>query len=104
MNNLLKINKPKKEKILAEDIPERVEIPLPSVSFDAKELPEIKKWRVGDTYLLTTKVKMKTYSEDNYERSLKGGKTEKREETRARFDVVGVEVNKPKANNEKTIT
>ena len=99
MYNLLKINKPRKEKTLGEDTPERVEIMLPSVSFDAKELPEIKKMKVGNQYLLTVKIKMRSYTEDNYERVLPGGETEKREQTRASFDVVGVEVNKSKAND-----
>ena len=95
MYNLLKINKPKKEKTLREDIAPS-EFYLPNVSFNAKELPEIKNWEVGKEYTMTIKVKMISYSEDRSIRSLETGKTN--EEIRSRFDIIGVE---PEKNVEK---
>ena len=86
MNDLIKINKKdqKKEKTLGEDS-SPVDIFLPSFSLKKEELPEIKKWEVGETYEMKVKVKMTSYSENRY-------LEDKKENVRARFDIVGVEV------------
>ena len=85
MNDLIKVNKKnqKEEKTLGEDSP--VDIFLPSFSLKKEELPEVKKWEVGNTYEMKIKVKMTSYSENRY-------LEEKEENVRAGFDIIGVEV------------
>ena len=61
---------------------------LPNISFSAKELPEIKEWKVGNEYEMTIKVKMTSFSKN--ERTLMGG-SESKENTNASFDILGIE-------------
>jgi hypothetical protein len=61
---------------------------LPSISFNATELPEIKTWKVGNEYEMTIKVKMTSFSKN--ERTLMGG-SESKENTNASFDILGIE-------------
>ncbi|MCK9578712.1 hypothetical protein M0R01_04480 [bacterium] len=58
-------------------------IDLPYISFNAKQLPEIKDWEVGKEYEMKIKIKMNSYSES---KALEGN-----EVARADFDLIGVE-------------
>lgn len=52
--------------------------PKPSITIDETELPAIKTWEVGQTYLITAKVKMTFQSQgDEYESYNPEGGTEK---------------------------
>lgn len=55
----------------------------PSTSFDNKTLPEAKDWKVGETYLVTLKLKMKGISQ----RTGSDGK----ERGNYDFDIVGID-------------
>lgn len=61
---------------------------LPNISFNAKELPEIKECKVGQEYTMKIKVKMTSLSKN--ERTLGAG--ESKENTNASFDIMGVEM------------
>lgn len=59
--------------------------PKPSLSVDARDLPVIKNWKIGQTYSLSVKVKMISISEgDEYSDS------DDSKLTRARFRIVKV--------------
>lgn len=57
--------------------------PKPEVSFDAKELPEIKSWTVGKKYKLTIEAEMTNMSKTSGDEYEEPG-------TRARFKVLKV--------------
>ncbi len=61
--------------------------PKPTLSLDARDLPEIKDWAVGKTYDITVKAKLVFMSEgDEYGDYEEGD--ERRKTTRARFRIV----------------
>lgn len=55
----------------------------PMLSLDANDLPAIKDWKVGETYEITAKIRMKSLSEGDM---FMGGKTK-----RATFEVEDVQ-------------
>lgn len=56
----------------------------PEISFDEKDLPQIKSWKVGSKYKLMLTVEQTSLSKDQYD----GGKAP----MRARFKVISVKV------------
>jgi hypothetical protein len=64
---------------------------LPSISFDEKQLPEIRKWEVGQTYEIGLKVKQVSLSEEDGS------------PLNARFEIHGVKVTGGKRHNPKVM-
>jgi len=87
MYDLVKIRKEKKKKDHELREVEETNIYLPSLYLNGDELPEIKKWKVGEEYTLKIKVRMSSYSEEK-SLEVKGGNSH------ASFEVMGVEPQK----------
>jgi len=73
--------KPKTEKVLEAEAPSRKI--YPSFSIELEYLPEAKKWKVGETYYIGLKMKMKGLTIDE---------TVKNNYSRATFDITGIEI------------
>lgn len=57
---------------------------LPHLCFDAKQLPEIRSWEVGEVYEAKVKIRMTGYSESK-------NLSPESEMARGDFDVIGIE-------------
>lgn len=79
-----------------EDAPVEAEEFKPTVSFSAKQLPELKNWKVGSKYQLVLEVEQKSLREESYGKN-KG-------ELKGSFEVLNVKALKGKTPFEKGLT